>query len=222
MSQTKSIEIEDSRLSAVVRDSTSNGVLFKIVHADPRFFSGQAMKIWSAEISPDGARIATAGRDTTVRLWNGMTGSLVMVLSAQEGCGDTSNHAHEGGYMWSASFSPDSQLLITAGNDGCIRLWSVQSGSKLLDVGTFGASQNPPGTVVRFAADGRSVLAHEESEGSKSAQSQSDSGLATTKLTNRQNSDPFRYIQPKTGQRFPLVLDWILLAATFESYNACG
>lgn len=72
--------------------------------------------------SPDGQLMATGHDDRRVRLWRVNDGSLV--------------HTLEGGHngaVWSAAFSPDGMLLVTAAaaEDGTINLWQVNGGTLL-------------------------------------------------------------------------------------------
>lgn len=168
---TQDVSVEKDKITAVIAgDRRSVAVVeigsgvtnFEIVHDT---FPGQRSIIWSAAVSPDGQYVATGGRDTTARLWDGTTGGLLKVFTAQ--FGDTSNHEHEGGYIWSVTFSPDSRFLVTAGYFGHIRLWDVPSGKKRFEVGKFGSTQNPPGVVVEFSEDGRSIMAEEQHAGTK-------------------------------------------------------
>ncbi len=63
--------------------------------------------------SPDGALLASAADDGSVRLWDVATGALVENLTG-----------HEKSVM-SLSFSPDGRTLATCSRDGTVRLWSV-------------------------------------------------------------------------------------------------
>jgi len=65
--------------------------------------------------SPNGALLATADADGTVRLWNPTTGQPVgTALPADPG---------PGAWMSTLAFSPNGALLATA--DGTIQLWEV-------------------------------------------------------------------------------------------------
>ena len=61
--------------------------------------------------SPDGRRLASAGDDGTVRLWDPATGAELAALTGHD---DPVN---------AVAFSPDGRRLASAGDDGTVRLW---------------------------------------------------------------------------------------------------
>jgi len=72
----------------------------------------------AATFSPDGEHVATAsGQGGRVRVWDAATGRLVRALPTR-------------GPQFCASFSPDSELLVTCGGDGVARVWDVGSGER--------------------------------------------------------------------------------------------
>jgi WD40 repeat protein/serine/threonine protein kinase len=64
--------------------------------------------------SPDGARIALAGFDGTVRLLNAVTGREMLTI-----------FAHPRGHVTSVAFSPDGHQLASASYDQTVRLWDA-------------------------------------------------------------------------------------------------
>lgn len=70
----------------------------------------------SLAYSPDGRRIAAAGRPPEVRLFDAATGEIVAFLAGSAGT------------VHVAAFSPDGALLVTAGDDGAARIWDAGRG----------------------------------------------------------------------------------------------
>jgi WD40 repeat protein len=90
--------------------------------------------------SPDGALLATASDDRTIRLWQLPDGTAHAVLTG---------HAS---WVIRCAFSPDGSLLASASNDGTVRLWHVASSRChcALRVGApvVGIAWHPSGTML--------------------------------------------------------------------------
>ena len=71
-------------------------------------------RVWSVAYSPDGTRIASAGRDQTLRVWDSATGQETLTLTG---------HAGE---VWNVAFSPDGQWIASGSSDHTIRLWDAR------------------------------------------------------------------------------------------------
>jgi WD40 repeat protein len=75
---------------------------------------GHTDEVFAAAFHPDGKRLATAGRDRAIWLWDLERGEPVARLP-----GHTS-------YIWSLAWSPDGTTLASGSGDFTVRLWDTE------------------------------------------------------------------------------------------------
>jgi len=102
---------------------------------------GHAQRVQAVVFSPDGTRIASAGQDGTVRIWDAATGGNIATLRGHE------DEARD------LAFSADSRLLASVGYDGRTILWDAAGGTLLREL------PRQPGRLrgVAFSPNGKLV-----------------------------------------------------------------
>jgi WD40 repeat protein/serine/threonine protein kinase len=70
-------------------------------------------EVYGVAFSPDGERIASAGKDGKVKIWNSRTGRIIQEFPAHETA------------ACSVAFHPDGRHLASAGADGLVKVWDL-------------------------------------------------------------------------------------------------
>jgi WD40 repeat protein len=92
----------------------SNGVLIT------RLVGLKTSEIRGLSFSPDGKKIASAGKGKSVRIWDIRTGKLISKF-----------YAHQDDIV-RVNFHPDGKKLLTGSKDGTVKLWDSDRGLELL------------------------------------------------------------------------------------------
>ncbi len=143
-------EEEDSK---VMLSGCKNSNATDLYHCgDDNFFvrelTGHTGVVVQTVFSGDSRRLATAGEDQTVRVWQVADGKALWTL-------DPGKSALKS--LW---FSPDGRYLTALGNDPRVQVWDMETGSRVLD---YWLPVNPGGNDVKvigsvkalYSPDGR-------------------------------------------------------------------
>jgi len=134
------LEVLVNRESSQLHDAAAMSVFQEVRAADPQVavLAGHRDWVWRAAYSPDGARIVSASRDGTGRIWDAVTGAPLAVLDA--------NRVK----FRFAAYSPDGTHIVTAMYDKTARTWDARSGDPLAvlaghTLGVESAAYSPDG-----------------------------------------------------------------------------
>jgi WD40 repeat protein len=97
--------------------------------------------VTAVAFSPDGAWLATASLDQTVKVWSTSTWTLQQTLAESNG-------------VSSVAFSPEGQKIVSGGTDGTVQAWNWSSSNCLWTIATHAL----PVTASVFTPDGSFVI----------------------------------------------------------------
>src|SRR6266705_195899 len=106
-------------------------------------YTGHTNWVWSVVWSPDGTRIASAGGDKTVQVWNSADGQHMYTYR-----GHTGN-------VYSVAWSPDGRLIASASSDGTVQIWFPSNGNLLYTIRLYNTTM----WSVAWSPDGKRIAA---------------------------------------------------------------
>ncbi len=120
---------------------------------------GHTKPVFGLAFSHDGKRLASAGIDQTIRLWDTAAGQSVTTLQ-----GHTAQ-------VIAVAFTPDNATLVSAGYDKTVRLWDVKTGQQtaqqsknpkddlqVVQVDTVDTVFSADGSTLAYTMDGDSTI----------------------------------------------------------------
>lgn len=99
---------------------------------------GPGRAVTCLAFSRDGAHLAAAGLDGTIKIWNVADKKEMYTLKTHEG-------------VWAVAFSPDGNLLATGGYDWKIKIWDVTKGAEVRTI----VAHTGTVTSLAFSPDGQ-------------------------------------------------------------------
>lgn len=104
----------------------SKAAVVKAINAHIRTQPKQeAFPVYTVAWSPDGKYVASGSRDRSVKIWDAASGNLHKEFKAYHEKDHPDGHTDA---VTSITFTPNSQFLLSAGEDRSIRVWDVATG----------------------------------------------------------------------------------------------
>ena len=129
-------------LAAVGVAAAGGGTTWWVLSPHPLYtYRGHSDGVNSIAWSPDGKRIASGGRDTTVQVWNAADGGNVFTYRG---------HSNR---VWTLAWSPDGTRIASGSDDNTVQVWNAADGGNVF---TYRGHSNTPISVA-WSPDGKRI-----------------------------------------------------------------
>ncbi len=105
--------------------------------------AGSALRV---VYSPDSTKLASAGRDKTVRIWDVKTGETLRTLKG---------HTDD---VYIVAYSPDGSMLASGGDDDAVYIWDPNTGKLLRTLNGHSVAFSPDGSMLASGGDDNVVI----------------------------------------------------------------
>lgn len=102
--------------------------------------------------SPDGKWLASAGEDGVIQLWKLCLEATCLKSDDPQSLDLQKAWNGHSGWIWSLDISPDSKVLVSAGEDGIVRFWDLDNPNAPPQRWRYGQGRI---TQIRFSPDGQ-------------------------------------------------------------------
>jgi WD40 repeat protein len=120
--------------------------LMRLCRVEPLVLRDEVEVNGVAFCPPDGERLASAGGDGAIKLWNSRTGQVIRVLEK----------AHTGSVL-SVTFHPDGEHLASRGADQQVKVWDLTTGREVFSCPCDAIRKFGSAYTVAFSPDGRQL-----------------------------------------------------------------